>query len=63
MIDGPGNRGPMVPATPAPTDAPHTICKNCGCTPDDACLVDGVPCGWSNPFLCTRCASRKGSKK
>lgn len=35
-------------------------CIGCGCTSDDACNVDGAPCGWlaleDAAGLCTGCA-------
>jgi hypothetical protein len=57
MIDGLGNRGPISPTRPHPQDGPYTVCKRCGCTANDACLTDGVPCTWANAYLCTRCVA------
>jgi hypothetical protein len=31
------------------------VCRVCGCTEDDACLVDGEPCSWVEPGLCSGC--------
>jgi hypothetical protein len=30
-------------------------CRVCGCSDDDACVVDGEPCGWVEPDLCSGC--------
>lgn len=30
-------------------------CRGCGCTDLEACLVDGVPCSWVEPDLCSAC--------
>ena len=31
-------------------------CRACGCTEDNACVVDGQPCWWVEPDLCSACA-------
>lgn len=31
-------------------------CRVCGRTEFDACIVDGVPCHWVGPDLCSACA-------
>ncbi len=31
-------------------------CRVCGCTEDNACVVDGKPCWWAEPDLCSACA-------
>jgi hypothetical protein len=31
-------------------------CSSCGCTDDDACVIQGVPCHWVEPGLCSACA-------
>ena len=39
-----------------------TTCRQCGCTEDDACIVDGRidgqhdGCHWVEPDLCSACA-------
>jgi hypothetical protein len=30
-------------------------CLKCGCTGDKACVIDGVPCHWVEPDLCSGC--------
>ena len=30
-------------------------CRICGCTEDDACVIDGEPCGWVERDLCSGC--------
>lgn len=32
------------------------VCRQCGCTDDRACVVDGVACHWVEPNLCSACA-------
>jgi hypothetical protein len=33
------------------------ICRECGCTENDACVDDaGRACSWAEPDLCTACA-------
>ncbi len=51
--------------TPAPRPAQR--CRQCGCTDNDACLIDGVgPCSWVEHDQCNACrdfpgeASRRG---
>jgi hypothetical protein len=56
MSDG-ITRGAIAPAHIPDDPAPFAVCGSCGCTPMDACLVDGEPCGWATPYLCTRCDS------
>jgi hypothetical protein len=35
------------------------VCRECGCTDDDACLdEDGGPCSWVEANLCSACAPR-----
>ncbi len=40
--------------------AAEQVCRECGCTEDDGCLVDGgfgvVACSWREPDLCDGCA-------
>ena len=55
MSGSSSSRGPLAPRTPPANPQPYTICLGCGCTVNDACLTDGVPCGWADPFHCTRC--------
>ncbi len=30
-------------------------CERCGCTDDNACIVDGEPCSWARDGLCDAC--------
>lgn len=39
---------------------PDRRCRVCGCTDTAACLVDGVPCSWVEPDLCSACAGSCG---
>ncbi len=32
------------------------FCRVCGCTDTAACVVDGVPCHWERPEICSACA-------
>ncbi|HWF01583.1 MAG TPA: hypothetical protein VG248_17405 [Caulobacteraceae bacterium] len=32
------------------------FCQVCGCTNTAACVVDGVPCHWERPEICSTCA-------
>lgn len=34
------------------------VCRECGCTEDEACVDDvtGDPCFWVEPDLCSACA-------
>ncbi len=34
-------------------------CRACGCTEDNACVVDGQPCWWAEPDLCSACAGMR----
>lgn len=36
------------------------ICRICGCTDDNACVVDGIACHWIEPDLCSACVSEEG---
>jgi hypothetical protein len=31
------------------------FCRVCGCTDTTACVVDGVPCHWARPEICSAC--------
>ncbi len=44
------NQGMRVIVTPG-------VCRVCGCTEEDACIVGGVPCAWADKkrTLCTAC--------
>lgn len=56
-------RGPIAPASIPPRPQPFTVCTTCGCTPMDACLVDGVPCGWASANQCTRCSDAEEGRR
>ena len=48
------------PETYAAT-ADDGACRWCGCTDIDACIdVDGLPCFWVSPGLCSACARSAG---
>lgn len=32
-------------------------CRVCGCTDDTPCIVDGEPCAWVLPDLCSGCVA------
>jgi hypothetical protein len=32
-------------------------CRVCGCTDEQACLVEGLPCCWAEEDLCSACAT------
>lgn len=34
-------------------------CRKCGCTQNNACLTDGVPCHWVAKDLCSACAAKE----
>lgn len=37
-------------------DRPHEKkCRVCGCTEDNACMTEGVPCSWVEDDLCSAC--------
>lgn len=41
-------------------DSPLVVvqtCRKCGCTEDQACISQGVPCHWVEADLCSTCAS------
>ncbi|MER8616022.1 hypothetical protein NKG99_04075 [Mesorhizobium sp. M1409] len=33
-------------------------CRECGCTQNNACVTNGVPCHWVEPDLCSVCAGK-----
>lgn len=45
-----------------PLCLPPRSCRVCGCTDARACVVDGVPCHWSGPDLCSACLSRDDTR-
>ena len=39
-------------------------CHKCGCTDSNACKdTDGLPCSWTLPNLCSKCAGTREQKK
>ena len=38
------------------------VCRVCGCTDAKACVVDGVPCHWVEPDLCSACEDKSTAK-
>ena len=36
------------------------ICRECGCTQNNACVRQGETCGWAEPGLCTACTPDAG---
>lgn len=46
--------------TPAPK---VRACRICGCTDDNACLVDNIPCHWVEADLCSACAENGNREK
>lgn len=43
-------------ATKAARQPVERACRVCGCTENNACITDGVPCHWVGPALCSACA-------
>jgi len=39
------------------------VCRVCGCTDAKACMVDGEPCHWIEPDLCSKCETMGGKKQ
>lgn len=48
----------------AATESRPSLCRGCGCTDDNACVVRGVPCCWilldvdTPTGICSACAAR-----
>ena len=36
-------------------------CRGCGCTDAQACVVDGIPCHWVDPTLCSACEDKRAA--
>ncbi len=41
-------------------DEESEVCRECGCTSNNACVRQGEVCGWAEPGLCTACAPGAG---
>jgi len=39
------------------------VCRVCGCTENNACMINGMPCHWVEPDLCSDCADRANKEK
>jgi ParB family chromosome partitioning protein len=48
---------------PKLAETPKKKCRVCGCTDDNACVVEGVPCHWVEEDLCSACAEKKADEK
>lgn len=38
---------------------PEATCRVCGCVENRACVVEGEPCAWAEPDLCTACVGKE----